>query len=86
MLATLTSKGQITIPKPIRDHLGLNAGDRLDFIVTADGRVELRPKTTDTLALAGMIRPGKGRKAPTIEAIDAAIGQGAVEGVLATPC
>ena len=39
--ATLTSKGQVTIPKAVRDHLKLEAGARVDFIITADGTVLL---------------------------------------------
>ena len=39
MLATLTSKGQVTLPKPIRDKLGLKAGSKLDFELLPDGTV-----------------------------------------------
>jgi antitoxin PrlF len=38
----VTVKGQVTIPKPIRDRLGLTPGSRVDFEVVADGRVVLR--------------------------------------------
>ena len=37
----ITSKGQVTIPKKIRDHLGLKAGAAVDFEPTADGRIVL---------------------------------------------
>ena len=37
----VTSKGQVTIPKKIRDHLGIRPGAAVDFEPTADGRVEL---------------------------------------------
>ena len=39
MIATLTSKGQITLPKGIRDQLGLLSGARLDFVALADGSI-----------------------------------------------
>lgn len=41
MPATVTSKGQVTIPKPVRDLLGLKAGSKVDFHKTDDGKVEL---------------------------------------------
>jgi len=41
MPATVTSKGQVTIPKPVRDLLGLKAGSKVDFRKTDDGKVEL---------------------------------------------
>ena len=44
-LATLTTKGQVTVPKKVRDSLHLRAGDKLEFIVTKDGRAILKPVT-----------------------------------------
>ena len=43
MSTTVTSKGQVTIPKPIREYLGLEEGSQVDFEYTADGQVYLRP-------------------------------------------
>jgi antitoxin PrlF len=75
-VATLTSKGQTTIPKEIRDLLGLAPGDKLDFVVETDGRVVLRPATRDVRELRGMLRK-KGRKPVSLEEMDRAIAQGA---------
>ena len=41
MATTVTSKGQVTIPKPVRDRLGVRQGDAIDFRLTADGQVVL---------------------------------------------
>jgi len=41
MSTAVTSKGQVTIPKPIRDRLGIERGDAVDFELEADGRVIL---------------------------------------------
>lgn len=41
MSTVITQKGQATIPKPIRDLLGLSAGSRIDFVPQADGTVRL---------------------------------------------
>lgn len=44
--STISSKGQVTIPQDIRKGLGVNAGDRIEFIVE-DGRTTIRPLRTD---------------------------------------
>jgi AbrB family looped-hinge helix DNA binding protein len=42
MTVTVTRKGQVTIPKPVRDRLGIHPGSRIDFEVAEDGRAFLR--------------------------------------------
>jgi len=42
MTVTVTSKGQVTIPKPVRDRLGINPGSKVEFEVAEDGRAFLR--------------------------------------------
>jgi len=42
--ATLTSKGQVTIPKRIREQLGLEAGTKIEFVLDDDGSLHVRPK------------------------------------------
>jgi antitoxin PrlF len=53
--ATLTCKGQLTLPKAVRDKLHLRTGDRLRVEVTEDGRIVLQPATVDVLELKGML-------------------------------
>ena len=53
--ATVTTKGQITIPKEIREHLQIQAGDHVDFIVLEDGRVVLKQATLDIESLEGLL-------------------------------
>lgn len=69
--AVLTSKGQTTIPKDVREHLGLHAGDRLEFVLTEDKTVLLRPATRAVTDLKGFLP--KPPKPVTIEAMNAAI-------------
>jgi antitoxin PrlF len=54
--ATLTSKGQITIPLDVRRKLGLDAGDRVEFVELAPGEFALKAATEDVRSLKGMIR------------------------------
>lgn len=54
--ATLTSKGQTTIPKEIRDSLGLKAQDRLNFTLMPNGTVIMRVKNKSILDLADIIK------------------------------
>lgn len=64
--ATLTSKGQTTIPKSIRDSLGMKAGDRITFTLMPDGIVVMRVKNKRVADLAGLLHK-KGRKPVPIE-------------------
>ena len=73
--STLTSKGQITIPKELRDQLHLKKGSRLEFLVEASGRVVLQPLNSDFRSLRGMIR-SKRRRPVSIEEINDAIASG----------
>ena len=58
---TLTSKGQTTIPKEIREGLDMKAGDRMTFTLMPDGTVLLRVKNKNVMSLAGRLRR-KGQK------------------------
>jgi AbrB family looped-hinge helix DNA binding protein len=64
--STLTSKGQTTIPKDIRDSLGIKSGDRMTFTLMPDGTVLLRVKNKSVMNLAGTLRR-KGRKPLPVE-------------------
>jgi antitoxin PrlF len=58
--ATLTSKGQITLPKKVRDHLRVRTGDAVDFVISADGEIRVRAGNADVSALRGLLhRPGR---------------------------
>lgn len=58
--ATLTSKGQITIPAEVRQALKVDAGDRVEFIQIAPGRYEFVAATKSVTELKGMFgRPAK---------------------------
>ena len=79
--ATITSKGQTTIPKEIRDALGLHAGDKIDFILDADGKkATVLPVTLDARNLRGILKPKQKRRV-TLEEMEAAIASGAAEGI-----
>lgn len=64
--ATLTSKGQTTIPKEIRDSLGMKAGDRMTFTLMPDATVVMRVKSKSITELAGVLHK-KGRKTVPVE-------------------
>lgn len=71
MIVTLTSKGQLTLPKAIREQMKLDAGSKLDFQLQADGTLAARPLTRKVADLAGMLhRPGL--RPATLEEMNAA--------------
>jgi AbrB family looped-hinge helix DNA binding protein len=73
--ATVTSKGQITLPKEIRDGLGVQAGDRVLFWRDVDGRVIVEAETVDVRTLRGML--GGGSMRLSIEEMNAVIANAA---------
>jgi AbrB family looped-hinge helix DNA binding protein len=79
--ATMTSKGQITVPKDVRDDLRLVPGSKVMFVRLAPGHYRVIARTGKIEDLAGMLhRPGQ--RALTIEEINEGIGEGAVMGYL----
>ncbi len=72
--STVSSKGQVTIPKEVREALRVDTGDRVLFIVRENGVVELRPETVDLLDLVGILEPPDGRHV-TIEEMNEGIGR-----------
>ena len=69
--ATLTSKGQITVPAPVREALGVQSGDRIEFVEVAPGRYEVIAATRSVAALKGMF--GKARRVVSIEEMNTII-------------
>lgn len=66
--STLTSKGQTTVPKAIRESLRLKPGDRITFTPMPDGTVLMRVKNKSVMSLAGSLRR-RGRKALPVEVL-----------------
>ncbi|MBX2808043.1 MAG: AbrB/MazE/SpoVT family DNA-binding domain-containing protein [Cellvibrionaceae bacterium] len=57
--ATVTSKGQITVPASVRASLHLQAGDRIEFIQIDDGKFEIVAASNDVTQLKGLIKVNK---------------------------
>jgi len=71
MESAITVKGQATIPKAVRKHLGLRPGDRVKFFMHPDGSVVLLPKLPSS-ALRGIVKSRRRRPATVEEMTDAA--------------
>ena len=70
-IATLTSKGQITVPKDVREALGVRPGDRLAFHIRGDGTVTVEAETVDLRSLRAIVKPAV--RGVTLEAMNATI-------------
>ena len=75
METAITVKGQATIPKKIREHLGLKPGDRVKFFLHPDGTVVLLPKLP-ARSLRGLVRSQR-RRPVTIDQMTEAAAEGA---------
>jgi antitoxin PrlF len=72
--STITTKGQTTVPKPVRDHLGLKPGDKVRYFIRPDGGVAMLP----VLPVASLRGLGKRNGPPvTLEEMNEAIAAGA---------
>jgi len=78
MESAITVKGQATIPKKIREYLGLKPGDRLKFFLHPDGSVVLLPKVSVRI-LRGMVRARR-RRPVSIDQMTRAAAEGASVG------
>jgi len=70
--ATLTTKGQVTIPKSVRDLLRIEAGDQIDFFVTDQGDVVVRGLSLDVRELRGLLKRNR-RSSVSVDEMNAAI-------------
>ena len=73
---TLTSKGQITIPKQIRERLRLDTGQRVEFHVDSKGNVILTPRNKDIRSLKGIVRSRMKGRAVSVKEMNEAIAEG----------
>ncbi len=77
-VTTVTSKGQITLPKEVREYLHVGEGDRLEFLIDEGGEVRVRPVAGSVEGLFGLLRrPGAPPR--SLEEIDEAIARVVVE-------
>lgn len=72
--AMITSKGQVTLPKTVRDHLHVDQGDRVEFVIQADGAVRVQRLASSVRQLYGIVRR-PGMEPLSVEEMDAEIEQ-----------
>ena len=73
-LATITTKGQVTIPKSVRDSLMLSTGDKIEFVVTDKREALIRPISKKVDEIFGILYKA-GRKTVSVEEMDTTIRQ-----------
>jgi len=74
--ATVTSKGQITIPAEVRTALGLDPGDRVEFVEIGEKEFSIVPATGSVRELKGIFK-GRIKRPVSLEEMDRAIAKGA---------
>ena len=74
--AKLTSKGQVTIPKAVRETLGVDTGDRLEFKISASGRITVRADRPRPVSrIVGLLSAYRKAEPVTVEEMEAAIAE-----------
>ena len=79
--AKVTSKGQITIPKHVREKLNLRPGDKVRFEIDDDGGARMKAMNRSIDDIVGMLKPYYDGPAITVEEMNDAIAEAAVERV-----
>ena len=74
----MTSKGQTTVPKEVRNFLGLEEGTQVEWVVE-EGKATVKPRTLRAVDLAGILGPPPSGRSVTIEEMDDAIGEAVAE-------
>ena len=77
--AKVTSKGQVTLPKPLRAKLSIRAGDRLEFVLEPHDRVTFSKKTPGESAGCGKRFVSGGKSVPSVERMDEGIREALVK-------
>lgn len=75
LISTMTQKGQVTIPKDVREILHLVTGDKVEFSINSHGEIVLKPVTRKVSEVAGMLSKYRKSKPLSIEEMDQAIQQ-----------
>ena len=73
LISTVTQKGQVTIPKNVRDSLHLITGDKVEFVHNDRGEVVIKPLTRKVSEVAGILSKYKRSQPVSIEDMDQAI-------------
>lgn len=71
-MSTLSSKGQVTIPKAVRDHLELEPGASVEFLIHADGSVQVRKRFDTARPLRGALQRYAPEEPVSLQAMDEA--------------
>ncbi|MEN9503272.1 MAG: hypothetical protein RI964_2557 [Pseudomonadota bacterium] len=74
-VSTVTQKGQVTIPKSVRDNLRLVTGDRVEFVFNDRGEVVIKPVTRKVAEVAGLLSKYRKPHPVSIEEMDQAVAQ-----------
>ncbi|MFZ1389774.1 MAG: AbrB/MazE/SpoVT family DNA-binding domain-containing protein [Thiolinea sp.] len=75
LVSTVTQKGQVTIPKNMRDSLHLMTGDKVEFALNERGEIVIKPLTRKVAEVAGLLSKYKKSKPVTVEMMNEAIAQ-----------
>lgn len=76
--ATMTSKGQVTIPAEVRQRMGLASGDRIEFVELGAGEFAIKPAIDDVRSLKGVLR--KPQRPVSVDDMNTAIRKRAAAG------